>query len=637
VFRVRGTDGQYRWHLTRGRPELDAMGAVVRWYGVMVDIQDLREAQEKIRQQERELRKLLDVVPQQIFVMGANLTNEYANRAILEYHGDVLANVPTDAELANRVVHHPEDWQRLWNAGQRAFSQGTPLEVEARVLGKDGTYRWFLIRMNPLKDDEGRVVRWYGTRTDIDDRKKAEEKVRQDERELRLLFDVVPQHIAVLDVDGRVIDANRAALEFWGFCAPQELTNPEDIGARYHPDDLAKIQDTARAFAAGAPPSELEVRIRRQDGQYRWYLIRYAPLRDDEGRVIRWFATGTDIEDLKRSEQRMQDQNLALREEVDKASMFEEIVGASPSLRAVLTSVAQVAATDSTVLVTGETGTGKELVARAIHKRSPRASHAFVSVNCAAIPPTLIASELFGHEKGAFTGALQRRPGRFERADGGTIFLDEIGDLPPDTQLALLRVLQEREFERVGSTRPVKVDVRVIAATNRDLKAAMDEGVFRADLFYRLNVFPIEMPPLRERTSDIPVLVAYFVDRYARQAGKTVRQVDRHTLELVQSYRWPGNVRELQNVVERAVIVCDSDTLVIDPRWLSGDAAPAPPRLLAEELAARERQIIEAALAESRGRVSGPSGAATRLGLPASTLEWKIRALGIEKLRFKGL
>jgi formate hydrogenlyase transcriptional activator len=259
-----------------------------------------------------------------------------------------------------------------------------------------------------------------------------------------------------------------------------------------------------------------------------------------------------------------------------------------------------------------------------------------VSVNCAAIPPTLIASELFGHEKGAFTGALQRRPGRFELADGGTIFLDEIGDLPPDTQLALLRVLQEREFERVGSTRPLKVDVRVIAATNRDLRAAMDEGSFRADLFYRLNVFPIEMPPLRERTSDIPLLVAYFVDRYARQTGKVIRQVDKRTLELVQSYRWPGNVRELQNVIERAVIVCDSDTLVIDPRWLSREAPPAPLRPFADELAARERQLIETALAESRGRVSGPAGAATRLGLPASTLEWKIRALGIEKYRFKG-
>jgi formate hydrogenlyase transcriptional activator len=381
------------------------------------------------------------------------------------------------------------------------------------------------------------------------------------------------------------------------------------------------VRATLRDLAAGIG-GEVEVRMRRHDGEYRWYLARNAPLRDDEGRVIRWFATGTDIEDLKRSERRMQDENLALREEVDKASMFEEIVGASPSLRAVLTSVEQVAATDSTVLVTGETGTGKELVARAIHKRSPRVSRAFVSVNCAAIPPTLIASELFGHEKGAFTGALQGRPGRFELADGGTIFLDEIGDLPPDTQLALLRVLQEREFERVGSTRAMKVDVRVIAATNRDLKDAMDEGVFRADLFYRLNVFPIEMPPLRERTADIPLLVAYFVDRYASKAGKTIRQVDRHSLDLVQSYRWPGNVRELQNVLERAVIVCESDTLVIDPRWLSREATPAPPRLLAEELAARERQIIEAALAESRGRVAGPYGAATRLGLPPTTLVW---------------
>ena len=233
----------------------------------------------------------------------------------------------------------------------------------------------------------------------------------------------------------------------------------------------------------------------------------------------------------------MRDENLALREEVDRASMFEEIVGTSPALRAVLTSVAQVAPTDSTVLITGETGTGKELVARAIHKRSPRASRAFVSVNCAAIPPTLIASELFGHEKGAFTGALQRRVGRFELADGGTIFLDEIGDLPPDTQLALLRVLQEREFERVGSARPIKVDVRVIAATNRDLNAAIEGDAFRTDLFYRLNVFPIEMPPLRERPSDIPLLVAYFVERYARNVGKTIRQVEKRTLELVQSYR----------------------------------------------------------------------------------------------------
>jgi formate hydrogenlyase transcriptional activator len=635
VFRVRRADGQYRWHLARGLPQRDDTGAVVRWYGIMFDVQDLTEAREQIQRQEHELRRLLDVVPQQIFVLGADMTNEYANKAILEYHGDMLANIPSDIDLANRMVHHPDDLQRLWDAGQQSFSQGTPLEVEARVLGKDGTYRWFLIRMNPLHDDEGRVVRWYGTRTDIDDRKKAEERVRQDERELRMVVDFVPDHLGVLDAQGNVLYANRAALEFTGLTLEEAVADPDPGAQVVHPDDLPAVRATLRGLAEGNG-GEVEIRLRRRDGQYRWVLTRYVPLRDDDGRVVRWFATNTDIDDRKRAEERMQAENLALREEVDKASMFEEIVGASPSLQAVLTSVAQVAPTDSTVLLTGETGTGKELVARAIHKRSLRASRAFVGVNCAAIPSTLIASELFGHEKGAFTGALQRRPGRFELADGGTIFLDEIGDLPPDTQLSLLRVLQERQFERVGATRPMKVDVRVVAATNRDLHAAMDAGAFRADLFYRLNVFPIEMPPLRERVSDIPLLVAYFVDRYARQAGKTIRHVDKRTMDLVESYRWPGNVRELQNVIERAVIVCDSDTLAIDARWLSRETAPVPVRRLADELAARERQIIETALAESGGRVSGPSGAARKLGIPASTLESKIRALGIDKKRLKG-
>ena len=317
--------------------------------------------------------------------------------------------------------------------------------------------------------------------------------------------------------------------------------------------------------------------------------------------------------------------------------MFEEIVGTSPALRVVLTSVAQVAPTDSTVLITGETGTGKELVARAIHKRSNRSSRAFVSVNCAAVPATLIASELFGHEKGAFTGALTRRVGRFELADGGTIFLDEIGDLPPDTQLALLRVLQEHEFERLGSARTMKADVRVIAATNRDLKAAMTSGAFRADLYYRLSVFPIEIPALRERSADIPLLVAYFVDRYADKYGKTIRDVDKRTLDLVRSYRWPGNVRELQNVIERAVIVCEGDTLVMDENWLSPESLAAGPPLLplGDALVTRERQMIEAALTEAKGKVSGRSGAAARLGIPASTLESKIRALKIRKDRYK--
>jgi formate hydrogenlyase transcriptional activator len=333
----------------------------------------------------------------------------------------------------------------------------------------------------------------------------------------------------------------------------------------------------------------------------------------------------------------MQQENVALREEIDKASMFEEIVGISPALQAVLSRVSKVAPSDSTVLVTGETGTGKELVARAIHRRSNRASRAFVSVNCAAIPRDLIASELFGHEKGAFTGATQQRLGRFELASGGTIFLDEVGDLPAETQVALLRVLQEHEFERIGGIRRIRADVRVVAATNRDLQGAIRAGSFRSDLFYRLHVFPIEIPSLRERRADIPLLVEYFIDRYARKAGKNIKRVNKKTLELLQSYPWPGNIRELQNVIERSVIVCETENFSVDKSWLSQQ--PRDRRLgckphLSEMLAATEKEVIEEALRESQGRVFGPSGAAAKLGIARSTLESKIRSLNINKKRF---
>src|SRR5246127_3880823 len=344
------------------------------------------------------------------------------------------------------------------------------------------------------------------------------------------------------------------------------------------------------------------------------------------------------VEELELIREQLDKENLALRDEVDRVSMFEEIVGTSAALKAVLSRVIKVAATDSTVLITGETGTGKELVARAIHRRSNRAARAFVSVNCAAIPRDLIASELFGHEKGAFTGATQQRLGRFELASGGTIFLDEVGELPPETQIALLRVLQEHEFERVGGTRPIRVDVRVIAATNRDLQAAISAGSFRGDLFYRLNVFPIEIPPLRDRRDDIPMLVEYFIDRFARKAGKSIRGLNKKTLDLLQSYAWPGNIRELQNVIERSVIVCESENLSVDESWLSRQPlAPEPksPLDLSHKLATQEKEMIEAALRESEGRVFGPSGAAAKLGMPRSTLESKIRSLKINKNRFK--
>jgi formate hydrogenlyase transcriptional activator len=378
--------------------------------------------------------------------------------------------------------------------------------------------------------------------------------------------------------------------------------------------------------------------LRRADGVYRWFHARGLSLRDDKGSIVRWYILLTDIDDRMRAEEKLRGENVALREEIDKASMFEQIVGTSPPLRKVLTRISKVAPTDSTVLITGETGTGKELVARAIHRRSRRCARAFVSVNCASIPRDLIASELFGHEKGAFTGATQRRIGRFELAEGGTIFLDEVGELPPETQIALLRVLQEREFERVGATVSIRTDVRVIAATNRDLEAAIAAGTFRSDLFYRLNVFPIEVPSLHERREDIPLLVEYFIDRFARQAGKSFLALNKRSLELLQSYPWPGNIRELQNVIERSVIVCESENFSVDESWLSRQPAVTVPSSGLEplrKLRSEEKNLIEAALRESGGRVYGPTGAAVKLGIPRSTLEHKIRSLKINKNQFK--
>ena len=349
--------------------------------------------------------------------------------------------------------------------------------------------------------------------------KHAEEKLRESERELRRITDAIDQRIAVHGPDGKILYANRFMLEYSGLSLEDVMA--DDFRARLvHPDDLERSRGERQHALERGTPFELELRARHKDGQYRWFLIRYNPLRDEAGRIIRWYSTGTDIDDRKKAEERTHKENLALREEIDHSSMFEEIVGSSDVIRKILTQVTKVAPSDSTVLVLGETGTGKELIARAIHKRSRRSSRAFITVNCAAIPASLIASELFGHEKGAFTGAIQRRLGRFELADGGTIFLDEIGDLPAETQIALLRVLQEGEIERVGGSQSMSVNVRVLAATNRDLKAAMAAGTFRQDLFYRLNVFPIQVPPLRERMDDIPLLITYLVERYAKKAGK---------------------------------------------------------------------------------------------------------------------
>jgi PAS domain S-box-containing protein len=474
--------------------------------------------------------------------------------------------------------------------------------------------------------------------------REALEDIQKSEGQLRQMVDAIPQTIALQAPEGGILYTNRAVCDLTGVSAAEAL-EPNFLLRVFHPEDLEALRETRQRGFAGGLPWENEIRVRSKEGHYRWFLIRYNPLYDDRGRLLRWCAAGTDIDDRKRGEERLRKENLALRDEIDHSAMYEEIVGSSAPLRKVTALVGKVAPTDSTVLILGETGTGKELIARAIHKRSKRAARAFICVNCAAIPHSLVASELFGHEKGAFTGAVQRRIGRFESADGGTIFLDEIGELLPETQKALLRVLQERQIERVGGGQRISVDVRVLAATNRDLEAAVAAGTFRQDLFYRLNVFPLYMPPLRERRDDIPLLLEYMVERYAKRAGKKINQVTKKTLELFRQYDWPGNVRELQNVIERSVILGDDgEAFSVDETWLQRRSNQHDRRvalrsgILADdekEFAGRERQAIEAALAECRGRVSGPNGAAAKLGIPRQTLDSKIESLGIAKQRFK--
>jgi formate hydrogenlyase transcriptional activator len=455
------------------------------------------------------------------------------------------------------------------------------------------------------------------------------------------MINAIPTFIQVSRADGTVLSVNQAVLDYHGVSI--EDVQREDFRSRfYHPDDVKRLREEREEGLQRPVQFEYEQRALGRDGEYRWFLVRYSPLLDEKGRIDRWYVAAFDIEDRKRTEaelsvvkDRLYEENLVLRDEVDRTSMFEEIVGTSSALQPVLARVAKVARTDTTVLIMGETGTGKELIARAIHRRSARASRAFIAVNCAAIPRELIASELFGHEKGAFTGATQRRLGRFELAHGGTLFLDEVGELPMETQVALLRVLQDRQFERVGGSSPIHADVRVVGATNCDLQSAIEGGRFRSDLFYRLNVFPIAVPALRERTDDIALLVEYFIDRYARNAGKTIRHVNKRTLDHLRSYPWPGNVRELQNVIERSVIVCETDEFTVDESWLSAQS-PSEGRLpLSGTVAAQEKALIEDALRACGGRVYGPAGAAARLSIPRSTLESKIRALRVNKNRFR--
>src|SRR6267142_2725661 len=558
-------------------------------------------------------------------------------------------SMPVTFELIGTRVQ-PEDIPLLHDMIERARGAGADFEYEHRLQMPDQSIKYLHIVAHGTRDEDGRLE-YIGAVQDVTARRLAEEELRRSEADLHEAQRL--SHIGSwkLDLSSGSVSVSPEVFRIYAVNPDKEIASSDFWFDRIHPEDRQRVRERFERCVAERLEYEADYRIVLPDGTIKYQHAIGHPVLDQSGALKEFLGTAMDVteqvqarialenafEEITRLKDRLHDENLALKEEIAQASMFEEVVGASAALRAVLSRVTKVAPTDSTVLLTGETGTGKELIARAVHKRSQRSSHPFVSVNCAAIPVSLIASELFGHEKGAFTGASGRRVGRFELAADGTIFLDEVGELPAETQVALLRVLQEREFERVGGNQTIRTNARVVAATNRDLDAAIAAGTFRTDLFYRLNVFPIEIPPLRERREDIPLLVEYYIARFARKAGKRIRGISKKTLDLLLSYPWPGNIRELQNVVERSVVVCETETFSVDESWLSRQPHSPQPEAHLDlgKLVVQEREIIEVALRESCGRVHGPSGAATKLGIPGSTLESKIKSLRINKNRFK--
>jgi formate hydrogenlyase transcriptional activator len=645
--RVRGADGQYRWFLHRKCPLHDEQGNIVRWYGSSVDIDDRKRVEDALQRSQFYLVEGQRLCDSGSWSFTPDLVCDYWSPHLYEIVGfDPARGVPTIADYL--AIVHPGDRELVERTINRMVAKGVGCDVKKRIIRPDGQHRVIRCVGVPVFEN-GNVTRFIGTLIDVTEQERLTQELRR--RETYLTEAQRLSHTGSFGWNvssGEIVwsEENFRILEYDRSIKP----TLELVRQRVHPEDRALHQELVERVTRDKQDFAVSHRLLMPSGAVKYLQVAGHAVRNECG-DLEFVGSVMDVTEAKRAQQaleqafqeikalkdQLQRENIALREEIGETSMFEEIVGASPLLKAVLARIAKVAPTDSTVLITGETGTGKELIARAIHRGSLRAERPFVKVSCAAIPQSLIASELFGHEKGAFTGALYQRIGRFELAEGGTIFLDEIGELPPETQIGLLRVLQEREIERIGAARPIPINVRVIVATNRDLKAAIAANEFRSDLFYRINVFPIEIPPLRDRKGDIPMLVKYFIDRYARKAGKHIVSVCNKTLEALQSYPWPGNIRELQNVIERSVIVCDTEYFSVDESWLSAETLPlqSASSALPERVSAEERAVIEEALSQTRGRVSGPHGAAAKLCVPPSTLESRIKALKIDKQKFK--
>ncbi len=604
---------------------------------------------------------ITDGIPIAISVLAPDGTVLYINRMARDRVGVTLDEVKRKGHLG--LTCHPDDLDRVLDKRRIGLMGRVLFALEMRLL-RYGEFRWHLVEYNPLEDEDGSVIRWYVTATDIDDRKSAEEKLRKSEADLHTITDAIANPIAVLTSDGEMLYANRVTLNQSGL----SLTEAQgDFYARAcHPDDLERVIHERSAGLAQADPFALELRLLK-NGEHRWHVAHYNPRKDERGQINRWYVTATDIDDQKKAEERLRRQNVRLDQErvyleehIRSEMGFEQIIGNSSALKHVLELVETVAPSDSTVLLLGETGTGKELIARAVHERSRRSAKTFVKLNCAAIPTGLLESELFGHEKGAFTGAIIQKVGRMELADQGTLFLDEVGDIPIEIQPKLLRALQEREFERLGSTHTRKVNVRLVAATNCNLQKMVADRQFRSDLFYRLNVFPIRIPPLRERREDIPVLVAFFVQKFARQLQKRIDSIPVATMKALTAWEWPGNIRELENFIERAVILTRGQSLaapLAELRKLTTDehvpesaqrGADDIARIVRETIASlkdkspksehvkRQQEAIVRVLMECKGRVGGPDGAAARMGLNRTTLIWRMKKLGINPYDYIG-
>jgi PAS domain S-box-containing protein len=552
-----------------------------------------------------------------------------------------LVGTPCADVVKGNLCHHPAGVAQKFPADRALAGTesylGVPLRDEAgAVLGHLAVYD---PRPMPAEPRLLFTFQIFAARAAAElERLRTERMLRESEQRYRDLFDEAPIAYVHEDLESRFISANKTALRILGL-KPEEA--PGTVGMSFVPDTPDAQRRVKEAFASvgrGTDTSGVVLELRRKDdGRPVW--IQWWSRPNPGGTSTRtMFIDITDRVLMEREKARLAAQNVYLQEELKAAHNFDEIVGQSPALVAVLQRVSKVAATDSTVLITGETGTGKELIARAVHSAGPRKGRPLIKLNCAALPTGLIESELFGHEKGAFTGATARKPGRFELADGGTLFLDEVGELPPDAQAKLLRVLQEREFERVGGTAPVKVDVRVIAATNRDLARMTKDGKFREDLFYRLNVFPVRLPPLRERRDDIPLLVRFFVNRFAARMGKAIEAVGKDTLDLLVAYPWPGNIRELENVLERAVILADGPELEIEPEVLSVPGAPEPEASDAggKSLLAVEKDHILSVLRQADWVIEGPNGAAKVLAMHPNTLRSRLKKLGIARPAHEG-